>query len=282
MLIYWNIESPLFEVAICVMTYATVLGLEISPIVFERFNMRVPLRIIRSITIPLVILGVILSTMHQSSLGTLFVLMPHRMAPLWYSKILPVLFLVSAVAAGLAMVVLESNLSTWGLKHKLEFRLLEKIARVIPYVLGLYLVLKGIDMAIVGNFRYLFTDGTNSLLFWIEIMVGTILPLIFLTMPAIRGKRARMFSAALMVVIGLVLNRFNISMITFNGGPYMPSWQEIMITIGLVCVGALVFTLASRFLNVFSYDHAESKPAVQLVVGEEVKLAEEMKSVPVR
>jgi len=88
MLYNWNIHSPLFEVGWCVMIYATVLALELSPIVFERFNMKAPLKIIRAITIPLVILGIVLSTMHQSSLGTLFVLMPHRVHPLWYSSIM--------------------------------------------------------------------------------------------------------------------------------------------------------------------------------------------------
>ncbi len=85
MIIYWNVHSPLFEIGWCVMIYATVLALELSPMVFERFNMKTPLKMIRAITIPLVILGIVLSTMHQSSLGTLFVLMPYRIHPLWYS-----------------------------------------------------------------------------------------------------------------------------------------------------------------------------------------------------
>ena len=88
-LIMWNPHSVMFEVAWCVMLYTTVLALEFSPVVFERFNLQRPLKIIHAITIPLVVLGVVLSTLHQSSLGSLFLIIPGRMHPLWYSNIIP-------------------------------------------------------------------------------------------------------------------------------------------------------------------------------------------------
>jgi len=267
MLFHWNIHSPLFEVAICVMTYATVLGLEISPIVFERFNMKVPLRIIRAITIPLVIFGIVLSTCHQSSLGTLFTLMPHRVHPLWYSKILPVLFLLSAVGAGLAMVIMESTLSSLGLDHKLELKQLGKIASAIPYVLGLYLLIKIVDMIAAGDLKYLFAPGFPTVLFWIEIIVGYILPIILLSMPAVRKKKYSLFSCSLLVILGLLLNRMSISLFIFNGAPYWPSWQELFISIGLVSGGTLVFILASRNLSVFPI-HEEHKSHKWDAIGE--------------
>ena len=228
--------------------------------VFERFNMKTPLKLIRSITIPLVILGIVLSTMHQSSLGTLFVLMPYRVHPLWYSGILPVLFLISAIAAGLAMVVVESTLSSFGLKQKLETRLIGKIAGVIPYVLGLYLVLKVGDMIISKDFAYAFSEGNLSVLFWAEMLINIIIPMILFSLPSVRRKPMQMFTAALLVIIGLLLNRFNISLFAFSAAGYAPTWLELLVTIGMVAIGAFVFTLASRYLPVFEHGHA-AEPA---------------------
>lgn len=259
MIFNWNVHSPLFEVGWCVMIYATVLALEISPIVFERFNMKAPLKIIRAITIPLVILGIVLSTMHQSSLGTLFVLMPHRVHPLWYSGILPILFLISAVGAGLSMVIVESTWSFFGLRHKLEVRLLAKIAKVIPFVLGLYGVMRVVDLIVTGDHVYLFTGDKFSILFWVEMLIFVILPVILFSLPSVRRKPMQMFSVALLVVIGLLLNRFNVSLVAFAAGAYAPTWIEIFITIGMVAIGAFVFVIASRYLAVFTHPVEEQK-----------------------
>ena len=257
MIFNWNVHSPLFEVGWCVMIYATVLLLEISPIVFERFNMKAPLKIIRSITIPLVILGIVLSTMHQSSLGTLFVLMPHRVHPLWYSGILPILFFVSAMAAGLGMVIVESTLTGFGLNHKTDTKLLGKVAKIIPFVLGLYLVLKIGDLLLAGDGAYLFSSGYLSFLFWAEVLINIIIPMVLLSIPSVRQKPMQMFAAALLVVVGLLMNRFNISLVAFSAGAYMPSWLELFVTIGMIAIGALVFTLAARYLAVFSHPTEE-------------------------
>ncbi|MDO9087226.1 MAG: Ni/Fe-hydrogenase cytochrome b subunit [Anaerolineaceae bacterium] len=257
LLVYWNVHSPLFEVGWCVMTYLTVLGLEISPIVFEKYNLKAPLKLIRSITIPLVILGVVLSTMHQSSLGTLFLPMLSRVNPLWYSAIMPILFFISAVAAGLSMVIIEATLSSAGLNHRLEVGLLGKLAKAIPYVLGLYLALRVVDMLVAGDLRYMFTGDLYSLLFWAELILGVIVPIILFSLPATRKNRYRMFWTAILVVFGLIFNRINISLIGFDGAPYWPTWQELFISIGMVSIGALVFVLATRYLAVFSSHHPE-------------------------
>ena len=259
MIYNWNIHSPLFEVGWCVMIYLTVLALELSPIVFEHFNMKIPLKIIRSITVPLVILGVVLSTMHQSSLGTLFVLMPHRVHPLWYSSIMPVLFLISAIAAGLGMVIVESTWSFFGMKHKLEVRLLAKIAKIIPIVLGIYGIFRFADLIIRGNSAYLFAADKYTLLFWGEIIFSVLLPIIFFSLPSVRRKPIQMFSTALLVVFGLVLNRLNVSLIAFSAGAYAPTWLELLVTIGMVAIGAFVFVLVSRYLPVFSHPTEENE-----------------------
>ena len=257
LMIHWNIHSPLFEVGWCVMIYATVLALEISPIVFERFRLKTPLRIVRAITIPLVIAGIILSTCHQSSLGTLFVLMPHRVHPLWYSGLLPVLFLISAIGAGLAMVIVESTLSSSGLNHRLENHLLARLAGFIPYVLGLYFVIRIVDLVVAGDAHYLFTGDFLAISFWIENIVGVIVPIVLFSLPSVKRKPYRLFGTALLVVFGLIVNRLYISLVAFNAGAYAPTWEEMFITIGLVALGALVFTLVSRNMPVFS-EHGET------------------------
>jgi len=234
-----------------------VLSLESSPILLERLNWKLPLRILRIINIPLVILGIGLSTMHQSSLGTMFVMMPHRVDPIWYTNILPLLFFVSAISVGLAMIILESTLSSLGFKRGLEIDLLQKIAKLIPFVLGFYLLLKVIDLVATNELGLIFAGGAASTMFWIEITIGVLLPIVLFSLPSVRATRFRLFGSALLVIVGLILNRLNISLITFNAAPYWPTWKELFITIGMVSMGALVFTLAARYLNVFPAHETE-------------------------
>ena len=250
-MIYWNVHSPLFEVAICVMTYTAVLALEFSPAVFERFNWRVPLRIIRAIQIPLVITGVVLSTLHQSSLGSMLLLMPDTLHALWYSPILPILFLTSAVAVGPAMVIFESTLSNRAFGHKLDLDVLSGLARAIPYILGLYLLLKLVDLMVAGELGLLFSGYPHNLLWWAEITVGVVLPIVLFSLASVRQSRRQLFWCAVLVVVGLVLNRFNASMLALDMRPgftYFPHWMELAISVGLVADALLVVVLAYRFL----------------------------------
>ncbi len=240
-IVYWNFHSAMFEVAWCVMTYTTVLALEVSPVVFERFNLQLPLRLIRAITIPLVIAGIILSTMHQSSLGTLFLLVPGRLHALWYTPILPLLFFVSAVAVGLAMVIFESSLSASAFRRRLELDLLSELGGVIPYVLGLYLLLKLGDLTLAGELGLMFEGSAASVLFLLEIVGGVILPIILFALPQVRRSRRGLFRSALLVIGGLILNRFNVALFGLKGALYVPSWMEFAVTVGLVSVGLLVY-----------------------------------------
>ena len=111
-LVFWNPHSVMFEVAWCVMLYTTVLGLEFAPVVFERLRLAWPQRFLHAVRTPLVIVGVLLSTLHQSSLGSLYLIVPEKLHPLWYSPFLPVLFYFSAIGAGIGMVIVESHLSS--------------------------------------------------------------------------------------------------------------------------------------------------------------------------
>ena len=120
--IYWNVDSPMFEVAVCAVLYTIVLALLLSPAVFERLEglnfpiirsikWSILLKLVRRIEIPLIIAGIIISTLHQSALGSVFLLMPASLHPLWYTPILPALFLISAIAVGPAMAIFETVIS---------------------------------------------------------------------------------------------------------------------------------------------------------------------------
>lgn len=260
-LIYWNLHSPLFEVAWCVMLYTAVLALEFSPAVFERLNWQIPLRIIRRIQIPLVVAGVVLSTMHQSSLGSMLLMMPDKMNRLWYTPILPILFLLSAIAVGLAMTIVESSLSSRSFGHHVHLDILAGLGRAIPYVLGIYLVVKLGDVLIAGEIGLIFSQGVHSVLWLVEVLGGVVAPIVLLSLPRIRQSRTALFWSAVAVVAGLVLNRFNVSWLAMAGRPgvsYAPHWMEFAITVGLVAGGVLVFTLANRYLPVAHHEGAES------------------------
>ncbi|MFC1961851.1 NrfD/PsrC family molybdoenzyme membrane anchor subunit [Chloroflexota bacterium] len=261
-IIYWNIHSPLFEVAICVMTYTAVLALEFSPAVFEglsksnlpvvrRFNWHIPLRAIRTIQIPLVIAGVVLSTLHQSSLGSMLLMMPETLHPLWYTPILPILFLNSAIAVGPAMVIFETTLSSRAFGHKLPLDVLSGLGKAIPYILEIYLLLKLTDLTATGEIGLIFTAYPQNLLWWGEIITGVILPIILFSMPGVRQSRSGIFWSAVLVVLGLVFNRFNVSMLALAMRPgftYFPHWMEVAISAGLVADAMLVIWLAYRLL----------------------------------
>jgi Ni/Fe-hydrogenase subunit HybB-like protein len=258
-IINWNIHSPLFEVAVCVMTYTAVLALEFSPAVFERLKWNVPLRVIRAIQIPLVIAGIVLSTLHQSSLGTMLLMMPAALHPLWYTPILPLLFLNSAIAVGLAMVIFETTLSTRAFGHKLDIGILGGLGKAVPYVLGLYLLLKLVDLGVSGELGLLVTAYPQNLLWWGEMIIGVILPIALFSMPAIRKSRKGIFWSAMLVILGLVINRFNVSMLALEMRPgyeYYPHWMEFAISIGLIVVALIVFQIAIRLLPL---THLEEK-----------------------
>ena len=135
-LVFWNPHSPLFEVSWCILLYTTVLVLEFSPSILERLNLEKPLRLVKALTIPLVIAGVTLSTLHQSSLGSLFLVMSTRLHDLWHTPFLPAFFLVSSMAGGLAMVIFVSLISTKALQHGLETDTLFGLAGALSYILG--------------------------------------------------------------------------------------------------------------------------------------------------
>src|SRR6516165_9609416 len=186
-LVMWNPHSVMFEVAWCVTLYSTVLFLEFLPIVLEKFGLHKPLAWIHRISVPLMILGVLLSTLHQSSLGTLFLIVPQKLYPLWYTPILPLLFYVSAIAVGLAMTIFESWHSSRAFGRALELPLLASMARVLAVLLAAYLWLRFLDLSHRHVLALLLVNRTETWLFGLEILLFAI-PTVLLFQHAVRMR----------------------------------------------------------------------------------------------
>jgi Ni/Fe-hydrogenase subunit HybB-like protein len=255
----------LWEVGVCVATYTTVLIIEFLPVALERLNKievitkRLPTvtvyRLLRRVSIVFVILGVVLSTLHQSSLGSLWVLLPEKLSPLWYSLYLPVFFWMSAVAVGLAMTIVESTLSSRAFKRGLELDLLADLAKAASVILFIYLGVRIGDLIARGAWPLAFEFNLQAVAFWAELGLGVLVPAILFSIKPLRHKPAVLFAGALMVVLfGVVLNRFNVGIIgllPYTGPIYFPSWMELVVTISLVSAGVIVFGLAAKYLPIF-------------------------------
>ena len=265
-LIMWNPHSVMFEVAWCVMLYLTVLALEFSPAVFERFRLQKPLELLKAITIPLVIAGVLLSTLHQSSLGSLFLIVPSKLHPYWYSPLLPLFFFISAVGAGMAMVIFESNLSARAFGQEIEMPLLAALGRAMAGVLGVYGILRLRDLWRRGALVHLREPSTETFLFVLEIVLGLLIPLSLLLLRRVREDREGLFAAAVLVITGFFLNRLNVSITGLEYSArahYFPRWTEVAVTLSMVGIGFVCFALAARYLNVFEAGPSGEKRGVE-------------------
>ncbi|HBC47731.1 MAG TPA: Ni/Fe-hydrogenase cytochrome b subunit [candidate division Zixibacteria bacterium] len=262
--IMWQGNSVLFEVGICVMIYLTVLYIEFVPIVVDRFKGRVRLpglfrgfnrlgellinlsekTLVRFISV-FIIAGVVLSCLHQSSLGTLMLIAPTKMHPLWYTPISPLLFLLSAIAAGFPMVIFESLLASRSFKLHPEKEVLSGIAAYIPVFLGLYLAIKIVDLTLRDAWPYLLEGSTQSMMFIIELSIGVIIPIIILSIRKNRENMMALFISSAMVVLGVALNRIDVFLVAYKPlyatQTYIPSIYEIAVTCGLVCALVLVY-----------------------------------------
>jgi Ni/Fe-hydrogenase subunit HybB-like protein len=269
-LVMWNPHSVMFEVAWCVMLYTTVLTLEFVPVVFEKFGMRRPLLALKIISVPLMIAGVILSTLHQSSLGSLFLIVPHKLYGLWYTPLLPVLFYISAIAVGLAMTIFESWHSSKAFGRQLELSLLGSMGRVLAVVLAVYLMVRYLDLSHRGALALLRENRIETWLFLLEIALAFI-PMLLLFRGSVRRSPAKLYSAAVMVIFGFLTNRLNVAVTGMEAGSrthYIPKWTELAVTLGIVALGFAVFRVVARHFPIFVADEeapAPAEPARELV-----------------
>lgn len=257
---FWNHSSVMFEVAWCVTLYLTVLALEFSPVVFERLKWNWALKLHRVVAIPLVIAGVLLSTLHQSSLGSLYLIVPTKLHPLWYTPMLPWLFYFSAVGIGMAMVIVESTLSKRAFGKELEMDLLDTLGKAVVVVMGCYGLFRMWDLNYRGNIQWLMDPSQETILFYLEMALMVVAPVALLSWRKVRAKPALLFTGALCAVLGFVLNRLNVAITGMQRGSgvnYFPTWMEWSLTLSLVAAGFTIFALAVKYLPVFESGHGE-------------------------
>lgn len=262
---YWGYHSVLFEVFWCIALYTLVQILEFGGIFFERVKSR-PLKNILEKAMPaLLIVGIILPTLHQSSLGSLFVVAVDKLNPLWWSMIIPFFFVWSAFFLGPAMVAFEGSLAARAYGRQPETEVYQSLVKVTMWMLIVYLIVKIIDLNTRGVFSLAFNGSFESNMFLLEMIGGIIVPIIMYAIPSIRNSQTGVAVASFLVVAGVVFNRVNVNftgMAKAVGGSYFPSIWEWAITLGFWSFLILAYCfIAENFAILPKEEHAASHAA---------------------
>ncbi|HYD16415.1 MAG TPA: NrfD/PsrC family molybdoenzyme membrane anchor subunit [Candidatus Nanoarchaeia archaeon] len=256
-MIYWNPRSVLFDVALCVMTYTTVLTLEFSPSLVEK----IPWKGVREFylhwhhraLVALVLAGVLLSSMHQSFLGGLFLIAKGKVYPLWYSPYLTTMFYLSAIPAGIAMLIIALYLCVRSLNVKLEFGLLRDLSQVMGLLLAVYTVFRFLDLSRNHATQYFFVHRKETLYFWLEILLLIVVPLTLLSIKKVRNTPNLLYWTCASVVMGFMANRLNVSITAVDamtGANYVPKWPELALTGAVITAAVVAFRLAVIYLDI--------------------------------
>jgi len=258
-LVMWQYRSVMFEVVWCITLYTTVLAFEFAPAILERLKWTGLLKVLKFFTFPLVIAGIILSFLHQSSLGAFYLIAPAKLSRLWYSPIIPQLFYLSAIALGLAMVTFESTVSGKAFKREPERDIVRGLGKGTAIALLVYLIVKILDLAVRGALPLAFDGSTESKYFLAEVGLGVVLPMVLLFIKQVRESVAGVIASASIVIAGVVFNRFNVTFFsqTSSGASYFPTWREFAITIGLISLGVFLYRLAVKFLPILPETETE-------------------------
>jgi len=279
-IVMWNERSFLFEVAWCVMLYFTVTFIELSPTFLEKFRLRRLANFLHRIAYGVVVIGIALSCLHHSSLGSLFLVTPGRLHPLWFTPRLPLLFILSAAAAGLMVAMLaklvyaylydpfsvfgDRSLQKSSLCITLpksassgpgwDFPMLQRLASIAAWVLSSYLVLKVADLIAVGAFPYLLTPTWESFFYLGDLITFAVIPLLLILHPRTRRSPAGLAAASISTVIGLIWNRLNVGIFGYfhdAGTVYFPSLTEWALSLGILAAAAMAFLFLSENLPIF-------------------------------
>lgn len=251
----WNLNSVLLEVALCIMLYVFVLWIEVSPFLMERWKegSNAKLRRFSDFALPkvkrampwLIALGLLLPTMHQSSLGSLMLLAGDKVHPLWQTPMLPALFLLSCIAMGYGVVVMEGMLTRTSFRRLRETPVQAGLTRAALGVLIAYVVVRLADLGFRGRLGLVAEMDGYSVLFLVEmaLFMGAIASIMW---PAQSDNRSHLFRAAALVVLGGSLYRFSTFLIAFDPGPgwsYFPSIPEVLVTVGLVAAEIMAYVV---------------------------------------
>ena len=270
---YSNINSVMLEVAVCIALYVMVLWIEFAPVFFEgiqknksnlpafltKWDVSGLQKIWSKFLFIFIAIGILLPTMHQSSLGSLMLIAGKKLSPLWQTGFLPLLFLISAITMGYAIVIFESLYSSVGLKRPAETPILAKLSGIMPWLIGVYLVIRVLDLVIRGALGKAFAFNVQSLMFWIENALF-VYPMVILMSAQNRAKARPLFLSAFSMLVAGLVYRFNAFLVGFdpgNGWHYFPSFSEIMITFGIIAFEIMAYLyIVKKFPVLPKTEHA--------------------------
>ncbi|CAG0955324.1 MAG: Ni/Fe-hydrogenase cytochrome b subunit [Betaproteobacteria bacterium] len=246
---YAQVNSVMFEVAVCISAYVLVMWIEFSPAFLDRLGMGELKKKLSKVLFFFIALGVLLPSMHQSSLGSLLVVFGNQVHPLWQSGwLLPLIYLMTAIMLGFAVVIFEATLSSVGFKRQMETPVLAQLCKIMYGLLIAYLVVRVGDLAVRGAIGSAFSASGEALMFWLE-MLCFIVPVIILGSQAARNSAAKLFVGAVLLMLGgmlLRINGFLVGYETGEGWHYFPSFPELMVTVGLIAFEILAYIIIVR------------------------------------
>jgi Ni/Fe-hydrogenase subunit HybB-like protein len=260
---YANPNSVMFEVAVCISAYIVVMCLEFSPVFFEKWGMKDAKRKLNKVLFFLVALGTVLPMMHQSSLGTLLVVMGTQINPLWQTQFLPLIYLLTAIAIGYGVVLFESCIAASGYRRQIETHLLNPMAKIMLGVLAVYLVVRFGDIVWRGALGEAFKPTVIALSFWIENLCF-VAPFLLIGSAEARNNPARLFIAGIAIMLGGVFLRINGFLIGYDTGPgwsYFPSVPELLVTLGMFGIEVIGYIIITRRFPVLPREEAHAYSA---------------------
>jgi Ni/Fe-hydrogenase subunit HybB-like protein len=256
-IVMWNHRSVLFDVCICIMTYTTVLTFEFAPAIIEKLPWRgfrdVVLRVHHRVLIGVVMAGVLLSSMHQSYLGGLYLIAQGKVHPLWYSQYMHAIFYLSAIPAGLALTVMAIYLCMRSLNVRVDFTILADCGRMIQMLLIVFVFFKALDLTANQAWGYAFQPTPEAGYFWLEMLLFAVIPIAMLSQQHVRSNPLRLYWACAVVVAGFMVTRLNVSinsLQTAMGTHYVPKWTELASSVLVVAAAVIAFRYAVIYLDI--------------------------------
>ena len=257
---YGNLNSALFETAACISVYILVMWVEFSPVFLEKYGLHVAKEKLNKVLFFFVALGTVLPMMHQSSIGTLLVLMGGQVNPLWQTPVVPLLYLLTAITMGYGVVLFESCIASSAERRKIEVHMLQPMAKVMLGLLAAFLVVRVVDLVLRGALGNAFDFSLVALFFWFE-MVLFVLPFVLVGTTDMRRNPARLFLAGVSIMLGGAVLRLNGYLIGYDTGPgwnYFPSVFELIVTLGMFSIEVLGYIVITRRFPVLSSEAAHA------------------------
>ena len=256
-IVMWNHNSVLFDVCVCIMTYTTVLTFEFAPAVIEKLPWKgfreAVLYFHHKILIGVVLMGVLLSSMHQSYLGGLYLIARGKVHPLWYSQYMHSMFYLSAIPAGLALTVMAIYLCMRSLHVRVDFSILSDCGRMIQLLLIVFAFFRLLDLVANHSLGYAFQRTSEAGYFWLEMVLFLVIPIFVLSFEQVRASPERLYWACAVVVAGFMTNRLNVSINALQWGMgvhYVPKWTELASSVLVIAAGVMAFRYAVIYLDI--------------------------------